>query len=236
MKDDPPGTDDLATSRTAPADRDPAAKFDALAETYSSRYADPSAVSSFYVGLVAGWGTPVAEGASVLEVSCADGFMTEALVSAGYRVVGIDVSHRMVEVAQERLRRSGLSADLRVADVASFIPDQPVDVLLAPMWTFFAYVPDAADVLARLARSVRIKAIVDCDPRKHAVADAEAAVRSAGFDRTDTRVVSVPMTRRLGHVGKRALSAAVRFEPSRKLLLRRHFNVAILGERAGLSA
>ena len=210
---------------------DAAARFDTVADRYSQRYADPRAVASFYVRLVRSWGSAVEPGASVLEVSCADGFMTEALIDAGYSVTGIDVSPRMVEVARARLAKRGLIADLRVADVATFVPDEPVDVLLAPMWTFFAYVHNAAAVLDRLAPKVRIKAIVDANPRDLPPQAAERIVAASGFDRTDWRPVGVPLTRKLGRTSRMALRAALGFAPARDVILKRRFNAAILGEK-----
>ena len=112
------------------------------------------------------WAVPVLPPASVLEISCADGFMTEALVRRGFRVTGIDLSPEMVKVAKERLSSAGLEADLRVADANTFEPDRTWDVLLAPMATFYHYIDDPAALVARLAPSITQKVLVDLNPRE----------------------------------------------------------------------
>ncbi len=214
------------------SNEDLVAKYDRLAPAYSSRYADPAAVARFYVELVRRWGPRAGAGASVLEISCADGFMTEALVRAGFRVTGLDLSPRMVEAADDRLRRSGLEADLRVADVRTFEPDREWDVVLAPMWTFFGYVDDPVAVLGRLAPATRAKAIVDLNPREHPVSAALRSVAAAGFGPTAWRPVLVPLRVRVGRAGLRALAVAGRLPPLRESLLDRKFTVAILGCRS----
>ena len=67
-------------------------KYDRLAGSYTSRYADPRAVARFYTALVAKWGPPARRGATVLELGCADGFMTEALLRARVGAIGPEAS------------------------------------------------------------------------------------------------------------------------------------------------
>jgi SAM-dependent methyltransferase len=206
-------------------------KYDAIAETYSSRFADPSSVARFFVRAVASWGTPVRVGARVLELGCADGFMTEALAREGYRVTAVDLSPKMIEVARRRLEAAGLEADLRVTDLDGLALDSTWDVLLASMRTFFAYVDAPAATLARFAPSIRTKAIVDVNPRSHSIEDALRAVRENGFPEIAWRPVLVPSGRRMGRAGLGMLAAAGRIPPVRDAILRRKFNVAILGLR-----
>jgi SAM-dependent methyltransferase len=207
-------------------------KYDALAPAYSSRYADPGAVAAFYLGLVRTWGAPAGAGASVLEVSCADGFMTEALVRAGYRVTGLDIAPAMVETAERRLATAGLEADLRVADVRTWVPDGRWDVVLAPMWTFFQYVDEPTPVLGRLAAAADAKVIVDLNPRAHPVGEGMAAMRAAGFREVAWRPVPIPLTRRLGPARRALLDAALRVPATREAVLRRRLNVVLKGETA----
>ena len=205
-------------------------KYDALAPAYSSRYADPGAVAAFYLGLVRTWGRPAAAGASVLEISCADGFMTEALVRAGFRVTGLDIAPAMIETAGRRLSSAGLEADLRVADVRAWEPDGRWDVVLAPMWTFFQYVEEPAPVLARLAAAADAKVIVDLNPREHAVDDGIAAMRAAGLGDVAWRPVPIPLTRRLGPARRALLDAVLRVPAARDAVLRRRLNVVLRGD------
>ena len=207
-------------------------KYDRLAAGYSSRYADPAAVVAFYLGLVRSWGSPIPDGGSVLEVSCADGFMTEGLVRAGYDVTALDIAPAMVETAAARLADVGLRADLRVADIRSWEPDGRWDVVLAPMWTFFHFVDNAPDVLARLGAAASVKVIVDLNPREETVAAGAAALRDAGLGGVAWRPVPIPLTRKLGPASRGALRAALTVPLVRDAVLKRRFNVALKGEPA----
>jgi SAM-dependent methyltransferase len=211
-------------------DDDVVRKYDALAAGYSSRYADPAAVVAFYLGLVQAWGPPVPPGASVLEISCADGFMTQGLVRAGYRVTALDIAPAMVEATATRLAGAGLQADLRVADIRTWEPDGRWDVVLAPMWTFFAYVENAPEVLARLARASTTKVIVDLNPRERRVAEGVDAMRRAGLRGVAWRPVPIPLTRKLGPAGRAMLRTAMAVPPLRDAVLRRRFNVVLNGD------
>ncbi len=216
-------------------DADPARKYDAIAAGYSGRYADPGAVCRFYLGLVQGWGAVPPAGGHVLELGCADGFMTESLVRAGFRVTGVDVSPAMVGEAAARLERAGLAATFLVADVNTFEPPEPVDVVLAPMWTFFHYAAEPAAVIRRLAAALtpRGKVLVDANPRDVAVDRASAALTEAGLARIEWRPVPVPLTRRLGPLARAGLGAVMAVPPLRGAVLRRKFNVVFKGEAGG---
>lgn len=213
----------------ADGQRDLSAKYDALASGYSSRYAAPELVSGFFVRVVRSWGREIPAGSSVLELGCADGFMTEALVRAGFSVTAIDLSAQMIEVAGRRLGESGLSAELSVGNIDTLESDRSWDVVLGAMWTFFAYAENAPVTLARLRRSCRAKLIVDVDPRRYTVERAEAEVRGAGFGRTAVRPVAVPQGVSLGRLGTRAFEGALRIPPIRAAILRRKLNMAVLG-------
>jgi SAM-dependent methyltransferase len=217
-------------------DDDIVRKYDGLAADYSSRYADPSAVMAFYVQLVRAWGPPLLAGGSVLEISCADGFMTEGLVRAGYRVTALDIAPAMVEAAATRLSRAGLAADLRVADVRTWEPDARWDVIVAPMWTFFHYVDEPRDVLARMARAAALKVIVDLNPRERPVRAGVQAMRAAGLRDVAWRPVPIPLTRKLGPAGGTALRTAMSLPAVRDAVLRRRFDVALMGAAATSAA
>jgi 2-polyprenyl-3-methyl-5-hydroxy-6-metoxy-1,4-benzoquinol methylase len=210
-------------------DDDVVRKYDGLAADYSSRYADPAAVVAFYVQLVRFWGSPLVAGGSVLEISCADGFMTEGLVRAGYRVTALDVAPAMVEAAATRLSRAGLQADLRVADIRTWEPDARWDVVVAPMWTFFHYVDDPQDVLARMAQAASVKVIVDLNPRERPIQQGVQVMRAAGLRGVQWRPVPIPLTRTLGPAGSAVLRTAMSLTPVRDAVLKRRFNVALMG-------
>jgi SAM-dependent methyltransferase len=207
-------------------------KYDRLATSYTSRYADPDAIARFYVDLVATWGPPAGRGATVLELGCADGFMTEALLRAGYVVTALDLSPRMIDAASRRL--AGVDGvELEVADVRTFDPaGRTWDVVLGAMWTFFAYVDEPDAVLHRLRGATTQKLIVDRNPRTHQLEGIHDTFRRAGFTTPEVRPVTVPLSRRstpLVRVAGRAVTAA---RPAWKTLVRRKLNVVLLAEPA----
>ncbi len=55
-------------------------------------------------------------GARVADIPCGTGRLAEALLEAGYRVHGMDISPQMLEVAERRLRRFGAAFTTEVAD------------------------------------------------------------------------------------------------------------------------
>jgi 2-polyprenyl-3-methyl-5-hydroxy-6-metoxy-1,4-benzoquinol methylase len=55
--------------------------------------------------------------ATVLDLPCGTGRLAETLLSDGFRVVGVDISHAMLDVAQRKLQRFGDRFETRVGDV-----------------------------------------------------------------------------------------------------------------------
>jgi ubiquinone/menaquinone biosynthesis C-methylase UbiE len=55
----------------------------------------------------------------ILDVGCGTGFLSLLLAELGHDVTGIDLAPRMLEVAREKARRSGLSITFRVENAAS---------------------------------------------------------------------------------------------------------------------
>jgi SAM-dependent methyltransferase len=206
-----------------------ARKYDALADGYSSRYADPDAVARFFVGLVRTWGGRVEPPATILELGCADGFMTHALAKAGYTVTAVDIAPRMIEVARERLAGERLDAAFHVADVRSFEPEGRFDVVLGAMWTFFAYVEDPLPVLRRLLAASESKLIVDINPRTHPVSFGRRSLLEAGSRRIATTPVALSHRYRLRPGARAAMGIALHTPGLSSILLRRKFTVALLG-------
>lgn len=209
-----------------------AGKYDRIAEQdYASRYADSGAIAERQVALLSSWGTPLPRGSRVLELGCADGFVTQMLVTAGFEVTAIDLSPGMIERARERLRRAGLHADLRVADLERLRLDEEYDAVLGLMWTFFAYVHDPDRVLATLGERTRTKLLVDVNPRTHRLSDARRSVEDAGFASIRWRPFFVPQTHRVGRTGLALLRAAEHVPLLRDAALRRKFVAVVKGER-----
>lgn len=64
-------------------------------------------------------------GARILEIGCGSGGLTRALVKAGYRVLGVDISSAMIRLA----RRKAPKAKFRVASWYTFTPP-PCDAIV----------------------------------------------------------------------------------------------------------
>jgi SAM-dependent methyltransferase len=206
-------------------------KYDRGAGSYSAGFVDPAATARRQVSMLSTWGAPLSSGARVLELGCADGMITETLVRSGFEVTAVDFSSAMIDRARERLRDAGLDADLRVADVSAFEPEETYDAVLGLMRTFFAYVEDPVRVLTTLAARTRTKLLVDVNPRTQSLSGARRAVREAGFGSVDWRPFFVPAYRRVNPVGLAALRAAERVPGVRDAILRRKFNAVVKGER-----
>jgi SAM-dependent methyltransferase len=207
-------------------------KYDRLSGSYTSRYADPDAIARFYVDLVATWGAPVRREATVLELGCADGFMTEALLRAGFVVTALDLSPGMIDAAKRRLVDAD-GVEFHVADVGTFDPaGRTWDVVLGAMWTFFAYVAEPEPVLERLRAATSQKLIVDRNPRTHPLRGVDDTFRRAGFSAPEIRPVTVPLSRRSTPIVRAAGRAVTAVGPAWRALVRRKLNVVLLAEPA----
>jgi SAM-dependent methyltransferase len=205
-------------------------KYDLGADDYSERFADPGAIVHWYLWALSSWGAPVRPGDEVMELGCADGFVTLALARAGYRVTAVDLSPRMIDVARERLAQGGLDARFIVADIREMEPVGSPAAVLGLMRSFFSYVEDPSAVLQKVAR-LAPKVLVDADPRNIDLASCETTVRDAGFASVAHRPMFVPTRYRMS-AGMRATLRAAELMPGvRSLILRRKFLVAIKGER-----
>jgi ubiquinone/menaquinone biosynthesis C-methylase UbiE len=62
----------------------------------------------------------IREGAAVLEVAPGPGYLAIALGKLGrYRIAGLDISRKFVEIAQENARRAGVDIDFRHGDASA---------------------------------------------------------------------------------------------------------------------
>lgn len=206
-------------------------KYDALAPRYAThQYADPAAIARRQVELVRRWGTPAPPGASVLEIGCADGFVTEALARAGYRVTAVDLSPAMVAAARRRLTEAGLDAEILEADLDGLSLGRRFDVVLAVMWNFFHYATDPEAALARLVAHTAGKLIADADPRRVRPWEAARALAAAGLVRVAWRPFLVPQTRTPARPALRVLASAELVPGLRTLSLRLKPKFVVKGE------
>lgn len=70
------------------------------------------------------------QGRRALDLCAAPGGKTLQLAAAGWKVTALDKSARRVERLQDNLKRSGLEADVVVADALTWTPDEPFDAIL----------------------------------------------------------------------------------------------------------
>lgn len=92
------------------------------------------------------------DGRTVLDVACGPGLYAEELVARGARVIGLDQSPRMVELAGDRVP----AGEFRVHDLAErldWLPDASVDLVLFAL--AIEYVDDRVAALRELRRVLR---------------------------------------------------------------------------------
>lgn len=95
---------------------------------------------------------PDLAGRRVLDAGCGSGHYTAELVARGARVVAVDASRRMLDIARHRLGPDA-PVDWHAADLAEpldFLPDAAVDVVLAPL--VLQYLADWSGTLAEFHR------------------------------------------------------------------------------------
>lgn len=97
----------------------------------------------------------VAPPGPVADLGCGPGPHTLGLVRRGYKVIGIDASPRMIDVARHRAARDGLDATFRVGDLSG-----PLTFAEASLGGVLAilvvqHLPDPAGFLAEVRRCLR---------------------------------------------------------------------------------
>ena len=174
----PPPADAAGTAGAADAnvDRDEVAKFSALA----SRWWDPEGelrplhrlnpVRTEYVARHAGLA-----GASVLDVGCGGGLLSESLAARGAAVIGIDASADTLAAARAHLEESGLDIDYRATTAEALAGSHPGRFDLVTCMELIEHVPDAAGLVAACARLVRpggtvVFSTINRNPRSYALA------------------------------------------------------------------
>jgi 16S rRNA (cytosine967-C5)-methyltransferase len=70
------------------------------------------------------------EGRRALDLCAAPGGKTLQLAAAGWSVTALDISKRRLERLRDNLERTGLSAEVVVADALGWQPDRPFDAIL----------------------------------------------------------------------------------------------------------
>jgi len=93
----------------------------------------------------------------VLEPGCGGGRMVVQLAARGYQVFAYDLHPPSIQYVQRRLRRRGLQAETRVADMRSYIAQPQVDCAMNTVSTFRHLLTeqDAISHLQAMVASIR---------------------------------------------------------------------------------
>jgi SAM-dependent methyltransferase len=157
----------------------------------STRYLHPSRMTPYaleYAFYLIG----DVDGKRVLDLGCGSGEKTAWLCRRGAHLVGIDVSSELVALAEQRLRRSGLAAELKVGSAYALeIADESVDVI------FCASVIHHLNITAAVSEMRRVLkpggAIVLKEPIRFS--EAYARLRNLLPTRRDVSKYEHPLTR-----------------------------------------
>lgn len=129
----------------------------------------------------------VGPGMTVADVGTGTGFLAEAAIDAGARVVGIDISEGML--AQVTARLAGRAFEARLGDTAALpLSDGEADAVLGNMVLHHAEDPPAA--IREMARALGpggTLVITDADSHTYEWLRTEQHDRWMGFDRADIR-------------------------------------------------
>lgn len=137
---------------------DPAelAKFAALAQSWwdpkgpSKPLHDLNPLRLRYIGRA----VPL-ENTRVLDVGCGGGILSEAMARAGARVLGIDLSRAVLDVAELHALEAKVAAEYRLIPVEELAREQPAAFDLVTCMEMLEHVPDPAASVLALAASVK---------------------------------------------------------------------------------
>lgn len=94
-------------------------------------------------------------GASVLDVGCGGGILSEAMANRGARVLGIDLSQAVLDVAELHALENKLAIQYRSVAAEDLAAAQPDSFDLVTCMEMLEHVPDPAASLRALANLVR---------------------------------------------------------------------------------
>jgi 2-polyprenyl-6-hydroxyphenyl methylase / 3-demethylubiquinone-9 3-methyltransferase len=94
-------------------------------------------------------------GAQVLDVGCGGGILSESLARAGARVLGIDLSQAVLDVAELHALEAKLKVDYRAIAAEELAAQQPAAFDLVTCMEMLEHVPDPAASVTALAALVK---------------------------------------------------------------------------------
>lgn len=94
-------------------------------------------------------------GASVLDVGCGAGLLSEALAREGADVIALDLAPELIDIAQLHLLESGLKVDYRLVSVEDLAEQMPGRFDVITCMEMLEHVPDPGSILGACARLLR---------------------------------------------------------------------------------
>lgn len=209
-----------------------AEKYDRIADGFAERsWANLAYDMEHRLRVATTWGAPLRRADQVLELGCGDGYLAQLLIRYGLSYRGIDISPRMISMAERRLASSGGAPRFNIGNVAELHLSEPVDAVISYMGAFFTFVEDPQPLLLQLRPYIRKKIILDLNPRgRITLPSALEMLAKAGFVNIAWRPFFVPMTVKLPGVVLRALSVCENLPGLRGLPLRWRFDLLVKGE------
>lgn len=124
-------------------------------------------------------------GASVLDLGCGNGALTRKLADRGYRVLGLDESREMLQIAAKAYP----DLSFMRADATSFVVPEPVDAVFFN--AVFHWIEDQDALLAHVASALRPGGQLVCEfggrgcvESAHASLEQSFALRGLAYPRT----------------------------------------------------
>src|SRR5271163_4590216 len=95
------------------------------------------------------------KGAAALDVGCGGGILSEAMARAGARVLGIDLSQAVLDVAELHALEGRIAVEYRATAAEQLAMEQPAAFDLVTCMEMLEHVPQPAAAMAALATLVK---------------------------------------------------------------------------------